>query len=183
MAGFACGLPEMETLARKNISLYNRDCKRTDGGPAPVELEALLRADDVPRDRKWQDLREAYERWKTLARKNIALYNRDCKRTGGGPAPIKKPSDTDYLLMEISAEDFEIDESTCDSDSVASHPRNDLSYDLSYDKQNRSDLTINRSMYVEEIVLSPGLRKPSESNEKSIPTDCADQQIVACMPT
>ncbi|KAF5308004.1 hypothetical protein FQR65_LT06572 [Abscondita terminalis] len=51
--------------------------------------------------------------------KEYSTLHRDCKRTGGGPVPVKKPSDTDYLLMEISAEDFEIDESTCDRTLIA----------------------------------------------------------------
>ncbi|KAF5301011.1 hypothetical protein FQR65_LT08994 [Abscondita terminalis] len=43
------------------------------------------------------------------------------------------------------------------------------------------DLTINRNMYVEEIKRSPGLRKLSKSNEKSIPTDCAENKsLLVC---
>lgn len=85
------------------------------------ELSEKMRA--TGSTRSWEELRAAYQRWKVTAKKNVSLYKKKLKSTGGGPS-ISMPSEMDFSIAEICPEDFEMDENIHDSDGQVSFNKN-----------------------------------------------------------
>ncbi|KAL1493871.1 hypothetical protein ABEB36_009555 [Hypothenemus hampei] len=74
-------------------------------------------ADVTGRERKWTELRSAYQRWKVAAKKNVTADKKKGSTTGGGPQEIKA-SELDYLINDISPDDFVEDRNHFDSNGV-----------------------------------------------------------------
>lgn len=64
-----------------------------------------------------KDIKLAYIRMKSSAKKAIARHRRELKKTGGGTAEDKAPTEMDWTIVDISPLDFEEDEAELDSDS------------------------------------------------------------------
>ncbi|KAL1489863.1 hypothetical protein ABEB36_013792 [Hypothenemus hampei] len=69
------------------------------------------------RERKWTELRSAYQRWKVAAKKNVTADKKKGSTLGGGPQEIKA-SELDYLIKDISPDDFVEDRNHFDSNGV-----------------------------------------------------------------
>ncbi|KAJ8955206.1 hypothetical protein NQ314_006923 [Rhamnusium bicolor] len=165
---------DINILENKKKNIYNKD-----KFAAWEHIRQKMDVEGYPRDIK--RIKEQCQRMKVQAKRNISIYRKSFKQTGGGP-PIPEPTEIEWKIKDFLPYEFSEDYSPFDCDSVTKNvsestepsanvcgsstsTHEEVLYgDHSYSQLPMNDTVLSANNIAEEVVIDDMLESEGHEN-------------------